>query len=186
MPTKTKAAVMDEPEVIEQEYEDAPEPEFEIEDADYSESDPDEADPLTGEELLAFHDEKAAQGMSLKDIAYMAGYFSVTKTGQERVNSTAFKDALLEAKGIAVGGKRSGGGRGHAGLSRARVSGSGILLVSQLAVRNVDAGPGAVFSVSYPGDGQILLTPTGEVTPIVRRKGSAEEPGTPLVDAIED
>ena len=175
MPTKTKAAVMDEPEVIEQEYE-AFEEQPEI----------DEDGPLTGEALLSFHDEKAAQGMSLKDIAYMAGYFSVTKTGQERVNSTAFKDALLEAKGIAVGGKRSGGGRGHAGLSRARVSGSGILLVSQLAVRNVGAEPGAVFSVSYPGDGQILLAPTGEVTPIVRRKGSAEEPGTPLIGAIED
>jgi hypothetical protein len=56
------------------------------------------------------------------------------------------------------------------------------LLVSKLAVENVGGVPGAIFSVTYPGDGAILLTPTGKVTPISRRKGSGEEPGTPPLD----
>lgn len=179
MPIKTKSAVM-EPIVEEEQFETGPEPEFEIQDADYSGAE--QSGPLTGEELLAFYEEKAASGMGHKDIAYQAGYFSVTKTGIERVNSTQFNEALLSAKGVPVSTKRSSGGRGHAGLSRARVSGAGILLVSQLAVRQVGGVPGSVFQVSYPAEGQILLTDTGEVTPINRRKDSGEEPGTPLTD----
>jgi len=39
-----------------------------------------------------------------------------------------------------------------------------------------------VFEVSYPGEGVIVLTPTGEVKPVVSRKGQPEEePGTPLL-----
>lgn len=131
----------------------------------------DQAEQLTGAELMAFYQQKLQEGCSHDEIAFKAGYYSITKTGQERVLGSRFSEALLEAQGFPVGKKRSpGGGRSHAGLTRARVSGSGILLVSQLATRNVGAEPGAVFSVEYPADGQILLTMTGEVKPVVRRK----------------
>lgn len=127
---------------------------------------------LTGAELMAFYQQKLQEGFSHDEIAFKAGYYSVTKNGQERVLGSRFSEALLEAQGFPIGKKRAsgGGGRAHAGLTRARVSGSGILLVSQLATRNVGAEPGAIFSVEYPGEGQILLTMTGEVKPIVRRK----------------
>lgn len=97
-----------------------------------------------------------------------------------------FNEAFLEAQGIETGGRSSGLGRSHAGLTRARVSGQGILLVSQLATRNVGAEPGHIFEVSYPGDGQILLSPTDEVKPVVpRKKGKQEEePGVPLIDCM--
>jgi hypothetical protein len=147
-------------------------------------------DRLAGSELLSFYDDEKAKGRSHADIAYGAGYYTVTKSGQERVMVAQFNAAMLEAQGINVGDKPSGAGRSHAGLTRARVSGQGILLVSQLATRSVGAEPGGVFSVEYPtGDlqgpgAQILLTLTSDVKPVVARKGKAdqEEPGTPLLD----
>jgi hypothetical protein len=189
MPTKTKAApepITEEPEIIEEPQEQG---DWEIDDsADYGAAAcpaPESSEPvqLTGEELLAFYNEKQQAGRSHVEIAYDAGYYTVTKAGQERVTKAKFNAALLEAKGVDTGDKSAGCGRSHAGLTKARVSGQGILLVSQLATRNVGAEPGAVFEVIYPGDGQILLAPTGEVKPVVPRKGkSAEEPGAPLFD----
>ena len=189
MPTKTKAAlepIMEEPQIIDEPQEQGDQ-EI-IDSADYSVAAcpaPESPEPvrLTGEELLAFYDEKQQAGRRHAEIAYDAGYYTVTKTGQERVTMAQFNAALLEAKGVNTGDKSAGGGRSHAGLTKARVSGQGILLVSQLATRNVGAVEGSIFEVSYPGDGQILLTPTGEVKPVVPRKGkSAEEPGAPLLD----
>lgn len=138
---------------------------------------------LTGPELLAFYNEKKEAGRTHAQTAYDAGYYTVTKDGQERVMQAQFNAALLQAQGIETGSESTGAGRSHAGLSKARVSGQGILLVSQLATRHVLANPGDVFEVSYPGEGQILLRPTGEVKPVVPRKGKAtEESGAPLLD----
>jgi hypothetical protein len=190
MPTKTKAApepIIDEPEIIDEPQEEG---EWEVDDsADYSAaacSAPEAPEParLAGEELLAFYDEKQAIGRRHAEIAYDAGYYTVTKSGQERVTMAQFNAAMLAAKGVDIGDKANGGGgRSHAGLTKARVSGQGILLVSQLATRHVGAEPGHVFEVSYPGDGQILLSPTGEVKPVVPRKAKTEEePGISLLD----
>ena len=185
MPTKTKAA----PELIEEEA--LIDGDWEAQDADYSEPEACEAPTvfeselparLIGQELIDFYNEKKEAGRAHAEIAFDAGYYTVTKAGQERVMMAQFNAAILEAQGISTGGKSSGAGRSHAGLTKARVSGQGILLVSQLATRHVGAEPGAVFEVSYPGDGAIVLTPTGEIKPVVPRKKSAEEPGAPLLD----
>jgi hypothetical protein len=199
MPTKTKTPVMEAP-VIEEEQFEPEAPELggyeeafgEGEDASADEAEAGEEDDtatcLAGEDLLRFYDAKSAEGVAHKEIAYQAGYFSVTKKGSERVNLTGFNEALLEAKGVPVSKKKSimGRGRGSAGLTRARVSGAGVLLVSQLAVREVGAEAGSIFQVSFPGEGQILLTATGEIVPVTPRGGSEEEPGTPLLDAPEE
>lgn len=179
MPTKTKTeakfdeAIMDAPEATEE----APVETFSVPAAE-------EPVQLTGAELMAFYQQKMSEGVSHDEIARKAGYYSITKNGHERVLRAAFGEALLEAQGFPVGKKAAPAGRNYAGFSRARVSGSGILLVSQLATRHVGAEPGAIFSVSYPGDGSIVLTPTGEVKPVVRR--NVEEPGTPLLDVLSD
>jgi hypothetical protein len=144
---------------------------------------------ITGQALLDFYNARKAAGHGHADIAHDAGYYTLTKTGQARVMTAQFNQAFLEAQGVDVGGKTTAAERTHAGLTKARVSGQGILLVSQLATRNVGALEGAVFSVEYPqgnlkGVGaQILLTLTDEVKPVVTRKReSAEEPGTPLLN----
>jgi len=193
MPTKAKAAPV-EPEELEEsiedmaylDAEDSEEPEI----AEEPEA-PNTPERLSGQELLDFYAAKKAEGFSHSDIAYKAGYYTVTKGGRERTMAAQFNEAMLLAQGIEIGGKPAAAGRSHAGMSKARVSGQGILLVSQLATRAVGAEPGAVFSVGYltgdfqgPG-AQILLTLTDEFKPVVTRKpkGEAEEePGTPLLD----
>lgn len=199
MPTKTKAAAEStEPQTLLESLEESDgwedgeypaETEEAVETEEATEEAAREADlpvRLAGEELLNFYNEKKAAGRTHAQIAYDAGYYTVTKSGQERVMQAQFNEAFLKAQGIETGDGPSGPGRSHAGLSKARVSGQGILLVSQLATRHVDAKPGDVFSVSYPGNGQILLTPTDEVKPVVPRKSKAtEEAGTPLLDQAE-
>jgi hypothetical protein len=189
MPTKTKAVaepIMEDLALTEEPLEEG---DWNIEDADYAGeaeqpvlTEPVQPVRLIGEDLLAFYEAKQQAGRRHAEIAYDAGYYSVTKAGQERVTMAQFNAAMLKAKGVDVGGKVGAAGRSHAGLTKARVSGQGILLVSQLATRHVGAEPGDVFEVSYPGEGAIVLTPTGEVKPVVRRKGQdVEEPGTPLL-----
>lgn len=171
---------------------------------DSSDAEPDaeseNTEQLAGQALLDFYAAEKAKGRSHAEIAHDAGYFSVTKNNLTRVNLAQFNQAYLEASGVDTGGKSSSGaGRSHAGRERARVSGQGILLVSQLATRSIGAIPGAVFTVEYPtgeaqGAGaQILLTLTDQIDPIVTRKSKAdasasdaEQPGTPLLDQIPD
>ena len=103
-----------------------------------------------------------------------------------------FANALLQAQGIDTGDDPADlagpGGRSHAGETRARATGQGQLMVSQIAVRKIGSQPGEVFAVSYPGNRSILLTATGVIEPVVARGGrkaaeqSAEQPGTPLFD----
>lgn len=153
-------------------------------------------DRLEGEELLAFYASQKAAGRTHQEIAYNAGYITITKDGHERVLMARFNESFLEAQGVEVGaGRPSGVGRSREGATRARVSGQGILLVSQLATRALQALPGAVFTVEYPtGDAtgpgaQILLTLTDQIDPVIERKskrgqaaGAEEQPGTPLLD----
>lgn len=195
MPTKTKAAATP--------VEEAPEMEEQIETAADAESFGDgepETDAgacampetelptrLTGDALLLFFNEQREAGVEYDKIARSAGYYTVTKDGNERIARAQFNAALLEAQGIETGSKpASSGGRGRGSINRARVSSQGILLVSQLAVAHVGAERGAIFEVSYPGDGSILLSPTGEIKPVVprekRKEAAEEEPGTPLLD----
>lgn len=141
---------------------------------------------LVGAELLDFHSEQKAAGRTHTEIAFDAGYQTITKTGQERVMVAQFNKALLEAQGIETGSGPTGPGRSHAGETKARVSGQGILLVSQLATRKIGAQVGEVFDVSYPEGGGILLMPTGVVEPVRPRKSEpVEQPGTPLLDSAQ-
>ena len=145
---------------------------------------------LVGQELLDFYTAKEAEGWGHEQIGFHAGYVSKTKTGQERFQSAAFNKEYLKAKGtIKGGGSASGGGRSHAGETRARVTGQGVLLVSQLAVNRVNAVAGEVFAVSYPADGQILLTTTRMVEAVIprgKRVAPAEQAGTPLLDQTSE
>ena len=57
---------------------------------------------LTGAELLA--KVKDLGDVSKTDLATACGYVSKKKDGSDRVNFTAFYEALLNAKGIELGG----------------------------------------------------------------------------------
>jgi len=56
---------------------------------------------LTGSDLLA--KVKELGDVSKSDLVRACGYVSTKKNGGERLNFTAFYDALLEAKGVNLG-----------------------------------------------------------------------------------
>lgn len=144
---------------------------------------------LVGQELLDFYNAKKAEGWKHNTIGFHAGYVSITKTGQQRFQKSAFNEEWLRVTGVIEESEStSGGGRSHAGETRARVTGQGVLLVSQLAVNRVGAVAGEVFAVSYPADGQILLTTTRTIEAVIPRgkRATFEQAGTPLLDQTSE
>ena len=116
--------------------------------------------PLTGAELLA--KVKELGDASKSELVRAAGYLSTKKDGSERLNFTAFYEALLEAKGVSVG-NGIGAGKGKAGRSLsyiATVQGNGNLLVGKAYTGFLDLKPGDEFEIKL-GKKQIRLVPVG-------------------------
>ncbi len=115
---------------------------------------------LTGSELLAKVKEQGDASKS--DLVRAAGYVSTKKDGSERLNFTAFYEALLEAKGVSLG-EGGGNGKGRAGRSLsyvATVQGNGNLLVGKAYTAMLDLRPGDEFEIKL-GRKQIRLIPAG-------------------------
>ena len=116
--------------------------------------------PLTGSDLLS--KVKELGDASKSELVRAAGYRSTKKDGSERLNCTAFYEALLEAKGISVGGATSTG-KGKAGRSLsyvATVQGNGNLLVGKAYTGLLGLTPGDEFEIKL-GRKQIRLVPVG-------------------------
>ena len=115
---------------------------------------------LTGSELLA--KVKELGDASKSDLVRAAGYLSIKKDGSERLNFTAFYEALLEAKGVSLG-DGGGNGKGKAGRSLsyvATVQGNGNLLVGKAYTAQLGLQPGDEFEIKL-GRKQIKLIPLG-------------------------
>ena len=115
---------------------------------------------LTGSELLTKVKEQGDASKS--DLVRSAGYVSTKKDGSERLNFTAFYEALLEAKGVSLG-EGGGNGKGKAGRSLsyvATVQGNGNLLVGKAYTAMLDLKPGDEFEIKL-GRKQIRLVPVG-------------------------
>jgi hypothetical protein len=115
---------------------------------------------LTGSELLT--KVKELGDASKSDLVRAAGYVSTKKDGSERLNFTAFYEALLEAKGVSLGdGGGNGKRRGGRSLSYvATVQGNGNLLVGKAYTAMLDLRPGDEFEIKL-GRMQIRLVPAG-------------------------
>ena len=115
---------------------------------------------LTGTELLA--KVKELGDVSKSDLVRECGYVSSKKDGAERLNFTAFYEALLEAKGLSFGeGSGKGRGRGGRTLSYStRVQFNGNLLVGKAYTAMLDLKPGDEFEIKL-GRKQIQLIPMG-------------------------
>jgi len=116
--------------------------------------------PLTGTELISKLKELGDATKS--DLVRAAGFVSTKKDGSERLNFTAFYEALLEAKGISLGdGSGKGRGKGGRTLSYvATVQGNGNLLVGKAYTALLDLEPGDEFEIKL-GRKQIKLIPVG-------------------------
>ena len=115
---------------------------------------------LTGTDLLS--KVKDLGDVSKTDLARSCGYVSTKKDGGERVNFTAFYEALLEAKGVNL--SNGGGpalGKGGRKLSyTAKVQGNGNLLVGKAYTAMLDLNPGDEFDIKL-GKNAIRLIPVG-------------------------
>jgi hypothetical protein len=114
---------------------------------------------LTGSELLA--KVKELGDASKSELVRECGYVSTKKDGSERLNFTAFYEALLEAKGLSLGNDGAGRGKGGRKLSYvATVQGNGNLLVGKAYTAMLDLKPGDEFEIKL-GRKQIKLIPAG-------------------------
>ena len=115
---------------------------------------------LTGTDLLS--KVKDLGDVSKTDLARSCGYVSAKKDGGERVNFTAFYEALLEAKGVTL--STGGGpalGKGGRKLSyTAKVQGNGNLLIGKAYTAMLDLESGDEFEIKL-GKKQIRLVPVG-------------------------
>jgi hypothetical protein len=113
---------------------------------------------LTGSDLLA--KVKDMGDASKSDLVRSCGYVSTKKDGGERLNFTAFYEALLEAKGMTLG---DGGGSRKPGRQlsyTAKVQFNGNLLVGSAYTAQLGLKPGDEFEIKL-GRKQIRLIPAG-------------------------
>ena len=115
---------------------------------------------LTGAELLA--KVKDLGDVSKSDLVRACGYVSDKKDGGDRLNFTAFYEALLEAKGVSLGtGGSAGIGKGGRKLSYvATVQGNGNLLIGKAYTALLELQPGDEYEIKL-GRKQIRLIPVG-------------------------
>jgi hypothetical protein len=114
---------------------------------------------LTGADLLA--KVKEMGDASKSDLVRACGYVSTKKDGSERLNFTAFYEALLDAKGLNLGGGAAGGGRSGRKLSYVtKVQFNGNLLVGKAYTAQLGLEPGDEFEIKL-GRKQIRLVPVG-------------------------
>jgi len=114
---------------------------------------------LTGQELLA--KVKAMGDAPKTELATACGYVSKKKDGSDRVNFTAFYEALLIAKGIDLGAGGKSASKGGRKLSyTAKVQGNGNLLVGMAYTGPMGLKPGDEFEIKL-GKKSIRLIPVG-------------------------
>ena len=115
---------------------------------------------LTGADLLA--KVKELGDASKSEIVRASGYLSTKKDGSERLNFTAFYEALLEAKGVSLGegGSRSDKGPGRQLSYATKVLFNGNLLVGKAYTAMLGLKPGDEFEIKL-GRKQVRLVPVG-------------------------
>ena len=114
---------------------------------------------LTGADLLT--KVKELGDVSKSDLVRACGYVSSKKDGTERLNFTAFYEALLDAKGVNLGGGSAGLGKGGRKLSYvATVQGNGNLLIGKAYTAMLELNPGDEFQIKL-GKKAIRLFPVG-------------------------
>jgi hypothetical protein len=114
---------------------------------------------LTGADLLA--KVKELGDVSKSDLVRACGYVSTKKDGAERLNFTAFYEALLNAKGVDFGAVPKGNGKAGRKLSfNTKVQFNGNLMVGRAYTAMLDLKPGDEFEIKL-GRKQIRLVPLG-------------------------
>ena len=137
---------------------------------------------LTGSELLIKVKELGDAGKS--EIVRACGYVSTKKDGAERLNFTAFYEALLDAKGVEIGVSSKLGKAGRKLSYVATVQGNGNLLVGKAYTAMLDLHPGDEFEIKL-GRKQIRLIPAGSFDDGGLDDGGPDGDGAKVGDGAE-
>jgi hypothetical protein len=117
---------------------------------------------LVGSELMA--KVKEMGDASKSEVVRGCGYVSTKTDGTERLNFTAFYEALLNAKGVDFGGGSvNGGGKSLPGRKLSfgtKVQFNGNLMVGKAYTAMLDLKPGDEFEIKL-GRKSIRLVPVG-------------------------
>ncbi len=104
-----------------------------------------EATPLIGKALL--QKLKELQHLSRREKARQCGYYTVTKSGQTRVNIGDFLNAIIEAKGIPLSPEGSKDGRGREPTYRVSVHKNGQIVIGATYTQSMGLNPGDEFEI---------------------------------------
>jgi hypothetical protein len=113
---------------------------------------------LTGADLLA--KVKELGDVSKSDLVRACGYVSGKTDGSERLNFTAFYEALLNAKGVDFGAAPKVGKAGRKLSFNTKVQFNGNLMVGKAYTAMLDLKPGDEFEIKLSRK-QIRLVPLG-------------------------
>ena len=116
---------------------------------------------LTGSDLLA--KVKELGDVSKSELVRECGYLSTKKDGSERLNFTAFYEALLNAKGVNLGTDSDGRSTGKGGRKLSyttKIQFNGNLMVGKAYTAMLDLKPGDEFEIKL-GRKQIKQIPLG-------------------------
>ena len=112
-------------------------------------------EPLTGEALLK--KVKELENISKEEKAKECGYYTITKSGVERVNMMKFLNALIDAEGIELDSTSNANGRGGRSASyRISVQSNRNLLIGSAYTKQLGLQPGDELEISI-GRKQIHL-----------------------------
>lgn len=101
--------------------------------------------PLEGKELL--QKVKELSDIPRRQRAKECGYYTVGKNGKERVNLTAFYDAVLAAKGVPLDPERTKDGRGREATYRVSVHRNGQIVIGSSYTEKMGLQPGDEFEI---------------------------------------
>jgi hypothetical protein len=127
---------------------------------------------LTGSDLLA--KVKELGDASKSDLVRSCGYVSTKKDGTERLNFTAFYEALLEAKGMHLGDSGHSSKPGRKLSFNTKVQFNGNLMVGKAYTALLDLKPGDEFEIKL-GRRQIRLLPLGTTSEVDLENEEAPE-----------
>jgi len=122
---------------------------------------------LTGNDLLT--KTKELDRASKTELVRACGYVSSKKDGSERLNFTAFYEALLKAKGVSLNGSTEArvGKNGRKLSYVAKVQGNGNLLVGKAYTAIMDLKPGDEFEIKLGRKGIFLMPVAASIeTPV--------------------
>ncbi|AGY58748.1 AbrB family transcriptional regulator [Gloeobacter kilaueensis] len=119
-----------------------------------------------GKELLKLIKEN--QSKSAKQLAELAGYTTVTKSGQKRVKMLAFQSAILQANNISLTPQQEEGEGVRGGRKasyRIKVQQNGNLLIGTAYTRQMGLEPGTEFEIQIGRKHIKLVQLDGSSTP---------------------